>query len=121
MDRGAPISYVLLTEQTPVLSAEESRLGKVKRVLADFERDLFDGLIVDTPNGDRFVDAPSVASIYEQAVVLTLTDEEAEQLPEPRPGPATMEVDPEDTASRSPAEEVGRTIRRAWDRISGKY
>lgn len=121
MDRGAPISYVLLAERTPVLTSEETELGTVKRVLADFDRDIFDGLIVDTPDGDRFVDAPRVADFYERAVVLALSDEEAAHLPEPGPAPAVMEVDPDDTAERSPAQEVGLLVRRAWDRISGNY
>ncbi|MGI8597486.1 MAG: hypothetical protein ACR2LY_09430 [Thermoleophilaceae bacterium] len=121
MDRGAPISYILLAERTPVLTVEETELGTVKRVLADFDRDLFDGLIVDTPDGDRFVDAPRVADLYERAVILALSDEEAAHLPEPTPAPAQMDVHPDDTAERSPAQEVGLLVRRAWDRISGNY
>lgn len=121
MDRGAPISYVLLAERTPVFTAEETEVGKVKRVLADFDHDLFDGLVLDTPDGDRFVDASRVADVHERAVVLSLSSGEAAHLPEPTPAPAEMEVDPADTAKRSPAEEVGRTVRRVWDRISGNY
>ncbi len=121
MDRGAPISYVLLAEKTPVFTADETELGTVRRVLADFDRDLFEGLILETPDGDRFVDAPRVADLYERAVVLALSDEEARHLPEPGPAPAVMEVDPDDTAERSPAQEVGQVVRRAWDRISGNY
>jgi hypothetical protein len=54
-------------------------------------------------------------------VVLALSDEEARHLPDPGPAPAVMEVDPDDTAERSPAQEVGQVVRRAWDRISGNY
>jgi hypothetical protein len=121
VDRGEPISYVVLSEGTPVLTSDGTEIGSVKRVLADVEHDIFDGLIVDTPHGERFADAPRVGDLHERAVELGLTDEEAAHLPEPTPAPAAMDVDPDDTAARSPAQEVGRTIRRAWDRISGNY
>jgi hypothetical protein len=121
MDHGPPTSYLLLTDGTPVLTATQTRLGTVKRVLADLEEDIFDGLIVETDAGERFVDASRVAEIYERAVELSLSDEEAAHLPEPTAGPAAMAADPDDTAVRSPAEEVGRAVRRVWDRISGNY
>ena len=43
---------------------------------------IFDGIVIDTPDGRRFVDAPEVARIFERAVVLTITAEEARELPE---------------------------------------
>ena len=38
---------------------------------------IFDGIVIDTPDGRRFVDAPEVARIFERAVVLTITADEA--------------------------------------------
>ncbi len=120
-DRGAPIAYMVLAEDTPVYSSDGQRLGKVKRVLADAEADIFDGLIVDTDDGDRFVDAPNVASLYERAVVLRLSADDARHMPEPTPSPAYMEPTPDDIAGDTPGDSVAHRLRQAWDRISGNY
>jgi hypothetical protein len=121
VQHGDPISYMVLAEGTPVLTRDETRIGEVKRVLADFEEDVFDGLIIDTRQGERFVDAPHVRELYERAVLLDLSAEEAAHLPEPTASPAVMHVDPDDTAQPSAARRTGDALRRAWDRISGKY
>ena len=120
MDLGAPASYLTLSEGTPVLSADGERIGAVEHILAVADVDVFDGLVIDVrfgPGGHRFVDAPQVAEIYEQGVVLTLNEHEAEELPEPSANPATMEADPDD-ATRS---DLGDKLRRAWDLLSGNY
>jgi sporulation protein YlmC with PRC-barrel domain len=121
MDYGQRIAYAALEEGTPVVTRDGRAIGRVKRVLADFEEDIFDGLILDTPAGDRFVDSERLADIYERAVVLSLSDEETAHLPEATPGPAVVEVDPEDTVKRTPAEIIGRQVRDVWNRISGRY
>ena len=120
-ERGAPISYMVLAEDTPVYSSDGGQLGTVKRVLADTEADIFDGLIVDTDDGDRFVDAPNVAEIYERAVVLTLSSEDARHMPEPTASPAVMEPTPDDIAGDTTGDTIAHRLRQAWDRISGNY
>jgi hypothetical protein len=121
MDRGARIAYMALEEGTPVFTNDDEEVGTLKRVLADLDEDIFDGLIISTPDGDRFVDAEGVGDIYERAVVLALSSDETKHLPEATPGPAVLEVDPEDTVKRSTSEELARRLRSAWDRISGNY
>lgn len=59
--------------------------------------------------------------LYERAVVLGLSDEEAQYLPEPAPHPPDLEVTPDDVVPDSPAERAGHAIRRAWELLSGKY
>jgi hypothetical protein len=120
-DYGQRISYMAIEEGMRVVTRDGQDAGTVKRVLADMDDDIFDGLILDTPDGDRFVDAAGVADIYEHGVVLALSSEELRHLPEPGTGPLVVEVDPEATVKRSAAEQIGRRIRTAWDRISGKY
>jgi hypothetical protein len=121
-DRGAPLSYLVLAEHTPVYSSDGERLGEVKRVLADEEADIFDGLIVDTADGDRFVDAPHVDELYERAVVLKLTADEARRhMPEPTPNPAYMEPTPDDIAGDTTEDTIAFKLQRAWARISGNY
>ena len=61
-------------------------------VLDNFREHIFDGLVIETPDGARrFVDAPEVARTAERAVTLTITAAEAAQLPPPEPGPAPVE------------------------------
>jgi hypothetical protein len=120
-EHGAPISYMVLAEDTMVYSSDGQQLGTVKRVLADMENDIFDGLIVDTDDGDRFVDAPNVAELYERAVVLTLSSGDAQHMPEPTASPAVMEPTPDDIAGDTTGDTIAHRLRQAWDRISGNY
>jgi len=118
-DLGEPSSYLALKKGATVYSSDGSELGKVERVLADPDSDVFDGIVLDTsvlPGGHRFVDAPEVGEIYERGVVLKIDAAEAEGLPEPSANPGSLAVQPGDLAeggSRSP-------LRRLWDRISGR-
>jgi hypothetical protein len=116
-DRGAPISYLVLAEGTTVVTSDERPFGRVKRVLADSEVDVFDGIIVETDEGDRFVDADHVGDLYERAVVLPFDATDATGLPAPEPNPPALDADPDDTAPVS----LGDRVRRAWELISGKY
>jgi hypothetical protein len=43
-------------------------------------------VVIDTDDGERFVDAPEIERIYERAVVTTLSDEDAAALPRPHAG-----------------------------------
>src|SRR5262245_59478720 len=96
MDDGTPISYLVLAAGTPVRSADGVELGRVRSVLAVDDEDVFDGLIITTPRGARFVDAYLVDAIYERAVVLTASAVEAERLPPPSENPAAMRATPDD-------------------------
>jgi hypothetical protein len=120
--RGERISYMVVVEGTRVEDREGVEIGTVKRVLADQGTDIFDGLILDTPDGDRFVDAPQVGELYTRVVILDMTAAEAQTLPEPTPSPATVDLSAEDVASDDSAgDKVRDAARRAWDRISGNY
>ena len=121
MDYGAPISYMVLAEGTPVLTSDGERVGEVERVLAEPDVDVFDGVIIATPQGARFVDADHAGDLYERAMVLSLSAQEARHLPDPTGNPAVVDVDPEDTVERSPGEQLGDALRRAWNLVSGKY
>jgi hypothetical protein len=81
-DDGHAIGYLALPRGVPVHSADGERVGTVHRVLDNEREHIFDGIVVDTPNGRRFVDAPEVARIAERRVTLTITAAEAAQLPE---------------------------------------
>ncbi|HEX8120996.1 MAG TPA: PRC-barrel domain-containing protein [Solirubrobacteraceae bacterium] len=120
--RGEPIAYTVLVEGTRVEDRDGTEIGTVKRVLADTGADIFDGLILDTPDGDRFVDAPAVGDIYTRLVILDMTAAEARSLPEPTASPAAVDLSADDIASdESAGDKVRDAARRAWDRISGNY
>jgi hypothetical protein len=118
-DLGAPQSYLTFTDGTTVITADGHEVGTVKHVLAAEEADIFDGLIVDTSFGTRFVDAPYVAGLYERGAVLTGDAPAPERLPEPSESPAQLSTGPDDTVPHSA--DLGAKLRRAWDYLSGKY
>jgi hypothetical protein len=81
-DDGLAISYLALPRGVPVHSSDGVRVGTVHRALDNEREHIFDGIVIDTPDGRRFVDAPEVARIAEKRVTLTITAAEAAQLPE---------------------------------------
>jgi len=117
MDLGAPGSYLTLAEGVAVYSSDGERLGSVAHVLAEPDKDIFDGIVLEAPGGHRFVDAPEVGEIHERGVVLSLDSAGAQRLPVPEANPAAMSASPDEGAEG----ELERKLRRAWDLISGKY
>ncbi len=115
-DYGAPIAYMTLAEGTPVYASGGEQVGTVHRVLADAESDIFDGLILETDEGERFADAPAVGDLYERAVFLDLTAAQARHLHAPDANPAVMEAGLDDAE----APDLRDRLRRAWDIISGR-
>jgi hypothetical protein len=111
-DCGSPVSYLALGPGTPVYAAGWERIGTVARVLYVEAQDVFDGIVVQTPDGLRFVDADQVDRIYERCVITTLTPEQARHLPLPAGGPPVFQVDP--------AEATGPSVRDRLRRLFGK-
>ncbi len=118
-DLGTPTSYLTLPKGVPVYSSDGEDLGRVEHVLSAPNIDIFDGIVLDTsvlPGGRRFVDAPEVAEIYEQGVVLKIAAATARNLPEPSANPGSLDIDADDLVK----DEHNSKLRRAWDLISGK-
>jgi hypothetical protein len=84
-DDGHAISYKVLARGTAVVDSGGDPVGTVREVLENVAEHIFDGLVVDTPNGQRFVDAPEIARIAERRVTLTLDSAAAAALPEQDP------------------------------------
>jgi hypothetical protein len=110
-DHGPAISYKVLARGTPVLSADGAEVGRVRRVQDNVRENIFDGIVITTSAGDRFVDAPEVARIAERAVTLTITATEAAGLHAPRSQTAPR-LGMGTTVQR--ARRFGRDIRRRW-------
>ena len=120
-DRGAPISYLVLAEGTPVVCADGREVGKVRHVVADDQKDVFTSLVLAAHGGDRTVPADAVEAIYERCVVLSLDAAAVEALPGAEPGPAVLEATPDDVAGETTGDKARDVARRAWDRLSGNY
>jgi len=119
-DLGPPSSYLTLEEGVGVYSSDGKQVGRVHHVLAAPDEDVFDGIVIDTsvlPGGHRFCDADQVDEIYERGVVLSVDATAAESLPEPSANPQEIDVGPDDVVP----DQMRDKLRRAWDRISGKY
>ena len=83
---GHQIGYKVLPRGTPVHTSDGVEIGTVQRVLDNAREHIFDGIIIATPDGRRFVDAPEVARITVKRVTLTLDAAGAKALPPPRYG-----------------------------------
>jgi hypothetical protein len=94
MDEGNPISFRVLARGTPVWSSDDQEIGTVDGVLATDREDIFDGIVISTSAGRRFVDAPEVARIAERRVTLTIPFSECGQLPQPTRGSQEFKADP---------------------------
>jgi hypothetical protein len=81
-DSDHAISYKVLERGTPVHTSDGELLGTVSRVLDNPREHIFDGLMVTTPAGDRFVDAPEVERITAARVTLAIDSAAAADLPE---------------------------------------
>ena len=115
-EEPSPIAYTALRPGTPVQSSNGQAFGTVETVLTVKEVDVFDGIVVDTAEGTRFIDADRVESIFTTYVSTTLSAEEAANLPLPDQSP-TYGVDAADDAGTSIADRFGRMFGRGkWKR-----
>jgi hypothetical protein len=114
LDDGLAISYHALRRGTVVRSSDGVELGKVRRVEEETRSHIFDGIVLDTPNGRRFLDAPEVAHIAERAVTTTFLAAEAdEHLAQMGSGVARRA---KNTTTARRARRWGRSLRSKWDR-----
>jgi hypothetical protein len=111
-DDGHAISYKVLRRGTPVRDADGVQVGTVRRVLENTRENIFDGIVIDTREGKRFVDAPEVARVAERWVTLTITADEVSQLSTP----AGMKRRVEHAPTVRRAKRLGRNLRDRWDR-----
>jgi uncharacterized protein YrrD len=95
MDEGAPIAYQMLDEGVPVLASDGEQVGTVGAVLSAPEKDVFHGLLINTPDqGIRFLQAGDIASIHENGVDLRIDSTAAASLPPPEHAAPVYDEDP---------------------------
>jgi hypothetical protein len=118
MTDDAAISYQAVPAGVPVLTATGQQIGTLEHVLQVPEEDLFDGLVVATKDGLRFVDADQVQVITAAYVRSTLDEAAAAHLPAPD-GPPVYHVDALQDTGQNLGDRLGRLFRRAhWLRDS---
>jgi len=111
-DDGHAISYKALRRGTVVRSSDDVEVGRVRRVLDNTRENIFDGLVVETKQGMRFVDAPEVQHIAERAVTLTISADEVAELPPPR---SLMRERWDQSTIVRRIRRAGRDWKRRWD------
>jgi hypothetical protein len=108
-DGGPAISYKLLASGTPVYASDGSLVGATERVLDNPREQIFDGIVVSTDDGQRFVDAPEVARITEQRITLSIDAAAAAALTLYEPGAPEYRANPK-------AGRLGRFFGGGWKR-----
>jgi hypothetical protein len=115
-DAEPAISYEAATAGTPVLTSDGEEIGPLEHVLKVEELDLFDGIVVATSGGLRFVDADQIEVITAAYIRSTLDRAQAAQLPAPD-GPPVYRVDALEDSGWSLHDILGRLFRRPhWTR-----
>ncbi|MFC5175351.1 hypothetical protein [Nocardioides taihuensis] len=102
-----PIAYTALQPGTAVQTSDGQPFATVEAVLVDEKVSVFDGIVVRTADGARFVDADQVDSIWTSHVRTTLSAEQAAGLPEPEAS-TVIDVKP----PRSMGDRLGRMFGR---------
>ena len=101
------IGYQVLPRGTPVEAADGDQVGTFHKALHHGRENLFDGMVIRTEEGKRFVDAPEVARITNKRVILTIDSAAARELPEPH-------------GALGQLSERGRRRARRWGRRLGR-
>lgn len=110
------ISYEAAVIGTPVLSTSGAQIGTLEHVLQVPDLDLFDGIVIATPAGLRFIDADQVREFTRSRIQSGLDDSQASQLPPPD-GPPVYRVDALQYTGHSFHDVLGRLFRRPhWTR-----
>ncbi len=76
------IGYQVLPRGTPVFASDGEQVGTFAKALHHGREHLFDGMVVKTEGGSRFVDAPEVDRITNKRVTLRIDSTEVGRLPE---------------------------------------
>jgi hypothetical protein len=78
-----PVGYLTLPNGTPVVTRDGVTVGEVSKVQHHERERIFDGLVVQTAEGRKFVDAPEVGSMTRRQVDLEIDSAAFAALPAP--------------------------------------
>lgn len=111
MTDNTPISYAAAAPGTPVLSSSGKQIGTLEHVLQVPEVDVFDGIVIATDNGLRFIDADYVQQIMRGQITTGLDDAQVSNLTPPQ-GTPVYHVDALADSGQSLHDILGRLFRR---------
>jgi len=111
MDTEPAVSYHAAVPGTPVFTRTGKEIGTLEHVLEVPDEDLFDGLVIATDWGLRFVDADQVELITVRHVRSRLDDDQAARLPPPQ-GTVVYRVSSLDEIGDALDERLGRMFGR---------
>jgi hypothetical protein len=105
------VSYLAAVPGSPVLTRSGKEIGTLEHVLVIPGPDIFDGIVIATDWGLRFIDAGRVELITITNIRCSLDDAEAGRLPPPD-GAAVYTVSALDEIGDALHERLGRMFRR---------
>jgi hypothetical protein len=116
MTDDTAVSYDAAVPGTPVLTSSGAQAGTLAHVLQVPELDVFDGIVITTPGGLRFIDADSVQRITTSVIQCSIDDAQAAALPAPD-GPPVYHVDALADSGHNLHDTLGRIFGRPhWKR-----
>jgi hypothetical protein len=86
------VSYQAAVRDSPVVASNGATIGHLEHVLQVPELDVFDGIVIATHHGLRFIDADHVTRITRTRLRTDLSEAQAAKLPAPS-GPPVYHVD----------------------------
>jgi hypothetical protein len=111
METETAVTYQAAVPGTPVFTRSGKEIGTLEHVLEVPGRGEFDGIVVATDWGLRFIPADRIEAITIRCVRCLLDDTEADRLPPPE-GTAVYRVSALDEIGDSLHERLGRMFRR---------
>ena len=81
MDDEHAIGYQVLPRGTPVEAAGGEQVGTFDKAIHHAREHMLDGVVIRTDKGRFFVDAPEIARITNQRVILTIDAAATAELP----------------------------------------
>jgi hypothetical protein len=110
------VSYQAAVLHSSVLSSTGTTIGHLQHVLEVPDLDIFDGIVISTHHGLRFISADHVTRITRTRVVTDLDEAQAEDLPAPS-GPPVYHVDALQNSGHNLHDVLGRIFGRPhWTR-----
>jgi hypothetical protein len=105
------ISYEAAVRHSPVFASSGATIGHLEHVLEVPELDVFDGIVISTHDGLRFIDADHVTRITRSGLFTDLDEAQAAELPAPS-GPPVYHVDALANSGSSMHDVLGRFFGR---------